>query len=124
MRKGCPPASTPRQPALGGGHWKSPLGKQLPVSEPPPELDVDEELELEPPPPELEPEPEEEPELEPDEEPVLPELAPCPPLELLPQARWLVARVIAAMAKSDVTVRTGEASSIRRRVAHLSPGST
>ena len=77
MRKGCPPASTPGQPALGGGHWKTPLGEQLPPSEPPPELDAeaDEEVELEPPPPELEP------------EPVLPELAPCPPLELLPQAR-------------------------------------
>jgi hypothetical protein len=102
MRKGCPPASTPGQPALGGGHWKSPLGKQLPASEPPPELDAeaDEELELEPP-PELEPEPDEEPEL-----------------ELLPQARWPVAMVITAMARNDVTVRTGGASRVRRCVAY------
>jgi hypothetical protein len=102
MRKGGPPASAARQPALGGGHWKLPLGKQLPPSEPPPELEPgpDEEVELEPPPPELDPEP--------DEEPVLPELAPCPLLEVLLQARWPVARVAAAMARSEVTVRTGE----------------
>jgi hypothetical protein len=112
MRKGCPPASTPGQPALGGGHWKCPLGKQAPASEPPPELDAeaDEELEVEPPPPELEAEPDEAPELAPDEEPVLP--------ELLPQARWPVAMVIAAMARSEVTVRTGGASRVRRCVAY------
>jgi hypothetical protein len=103
IRKGCPPASTPGQPALGGGHWKTPCGKQLP--EPPPELDpeADDELELEPPPPELE--------AERDEEAVLPELVPCPPLELPPQARCPVAMTVAARTRSDAPVRIYGASS-------------
>jgi len=99
----------------------------VPPSEPPPELDPepdeepeldpepDEEPELEPLLPELEPELEPEPDEEPELEPLPPELDPPPPLELLPHARWPVAMAIAAIARSDVTVRMVRASLVRER---------
>jgi len=106
-----PPASTPRQPALGGGHWNVPLAEQAPPSDPPLEReldsDEDEQAELEPVLPEREPdleavsEPDEEPELDPPS----PEREPPPPFELLPHARSPLATASAPNARSIVMLR-------------------